>query len=81
MMDAIYKSKHEIAPDVLFIHCWDKTRIKDVVSVLKAVNALVVAACDFDLFNRNQNCKPVIAAFMFDWGTELMANIKLSMTI
>ena len=77
MMDAIYESKHEIAPDVLFTHCGGKTRIKDVVSALKAVNVPVVAVCDFDLLNSSQIFKPVIGAFGLGWGTELAANMKI----
>lgn len=51
IMNAIYEHKKEIAPDILFTHCGGKTRIKDIVIALKAVNVPVVAICDFDLLN------------------------------
>ena len=49
IIDSIYEHKNEIAPDILFTHCGGKTRIKDVVSALKAVNVPVAAICDFDM--------------------------------
>lgn len=67
VMNAIYESKKEIAPDVLFTHCGGKTRIKDVVGALKAVNVPVVAICDFDLLNASQNFKPIIKSFGLTW--------------
>ncbi|MDU7502639.1 MAG: AAA family ATPase, partial [Finegoldia magna] len=38
IIDAVYEYKNEISPDILFTHCGGKTRIKDVVKALKAVN-------------------------------------------
>ncbi len=63
IMDAVYEYKREIAPDILFTHCGGKTRIKDVVSVLKAVNVPVVAICDFDLINSSQIFKAIVSSF------------------
>lgn len=77
IMDAVYENKKEIAPDLLFTHCGGKTRIKDVVSALKAVNIPVVAICDFDLLNASQNFKPIIASFGLDWKTTLSADMKI----
>ena len=77
IMDAVYEHKKEIAPDVLFTHCGGKTRIKDVVSALKAVDVPVVAICDFDLLNASQNFKPIIASFGLDWKTILSADMKI----
>lgn len=76
IMDAVYEHKREIAPDVLFTHCGGKTRVKDVVSALKAVNVPVVAICDFDLLNASQNFKPIVASFRLDWST-LSADMKI----
>lgn len=67
VMNALYESKGEIAPDVLFTHCGGKSRAKDVVSALKAVNVPVVAICDFDLVDSSQDFKPLIEAFGEDW--------------
>ena len=58
VMNAMYESKGEIAPDILFIHCGGKSRAKDVVNALRAVNVPVVAICDFDLLNASQNFPP-----------------------
>ena len=77
IMDAVYEHKKETAPDVLFTHCGGKTRIKDVVSALKAVDVPVVAICDFDLLNASQNFKPIIASFGLDWKTILSADMKI----
>ena len=77
IMNAIYEYKNEIAPDILFTHCGGKTRIKDVVSALKAVNVPVAAICDFDLLNASQNFKPIIASFGIDWGVVLSADMKI----
>lgn len=68
IMDAIYEHKNEIAPDILFTHCGGKTRVKDIVSALKAVNVPVAAICDFDLLNSSQNFKPIAASFGIDWS-------------
>lgn len=77
IMNAIYEYKNEIAPDILFTHCGGKTRIKDVVSALKAVNVPVAAICDFDLLNASQNFKPIIASFEIDWEVVLSADMKI----
>ena len=77
IMNAIYEQKNEISPDVLFTHCGGKTRIKDIVSALKAVNVSVVAISDFDLLNSSQNLKPLTAAFGLDWETTLSKNMKI----
>jgi hypothetical protein len=77
IMNAIYEYKNEIAPDILFTHCGGKTRIKDVVSALMAVNVPVAAICDFDLLNASQNFKPITASFGIDWGVVLSADMKI----
>ena len=77
IMDAVYEYKREIAPDILFTHCGGKTRIKDVVSALKAVNVPVVAICDFDLINSSQIFKAIVASFGLNWDTTLSENMKI----
>lgn len=77
IIDSIYEHKNEIAPDILFTHCGGKTRIKDVVSALKAVNVPVAAICDFDILNASQNFKPITASFGIDWGVVLYADMKI----
>ena len=77
IIDSIYEHKNEIAPDILFTHCGGKTRIKDVVSALKAVNVPVAAICDFDILNASQNFKPITASFGIDWGVVLSADMKI----
>ena len=76
IMDAVYEYKREIAPDILFTHCGGKTRIKDVVSALKAVNVPVVAICDFDLINSSQIFKAIVSSFGLNWDTTLSADMK-----
>lgn len=76
VLKAIYEHKNEIAPDVLFTHCGGKSRIKDVVAALKAVDVPVVAITDFDLLNSSQNFKPLVAAFGVEWKTTLATDMK-----
>ena len=77
IMDAIYEHKNEIAPDILFTHCGGKTRIKDVISALKAVNVSVVAICDFDLLNSKQNFEAITNSFGIDFRVTLSENMKI----
>ena len=77
VMNAMYERKNEIAPDILFTHCGGKTRVKDVVSALKAVNVPVVAVCDFDLLNSSNNFKPIIASFGLEWNESFSAPMKI----
>lgn len=77
IIDAVYKYKNEISPDILFTHCGGKTRIKDVVKALKAVNVPVVAICDFDLLNDSRDFKPITASFGINWKEELSADMKI----
>lgn len=77
IIDSIYEHKNEIAPDILFTHCGEKTRIKDVVSALKAVNVPVAAICDFDILNASQNFKLITASFGIDWGVVLSADMQI----
>lgn len=77
IIDAVYEYKDEISPDILFTHCGGKTRIKDVVKALKAVNVPVVAICDFDLLNESRDFKPITASFGINWKEELSADMKI----
>ena len=77
IVEAIYEYKNEIAPNILFTHCGGKTRIKDVVSALKAVNVPVVAICDFDILNTSENFKSIIASFGIDWDVVLSGDMKV----
>ncbi len=76
VMNAIYENKGEIAPDILFTHCGGKSRAKDVVKALRAVNVPVVAICDFDLLNSSQDFKPLITAFGVDWEIIMNEGMK-----
>lgn len=76
VLDAMCESEDEIAPDILFTHCGGKTRIKDVVKALKAINVPVVAISDFDLINHKQNFKGVTDALRIDWDMALNADMK-----
>ena len=76
VMNAIYENKGEIAPDILFTHCGGKSRAKDVVRALRAVNVPVVAICDFDLLNSSQDFKPLITSFGVNWEEIMNAGMK-----
>lgn len=76
VMNAIYESEGEVAPDVLFTHCGGKSRAKDVVRALRAVNVPVISICDFDLLNSSQYLRPLIEAFGIDWETINSAGMK-----
>lgn len=77
VMNAVYESKGEIAPDILFTHCGGKSRAKDVVNALRAVNVPVVAICDFDLLNASQNFNPLITAFGEKWSNILSNGMQI----
>lgn len=74
---AMYEKENEIASDLLFMHCGGKSRVKDVVKALKAINVPVVAITDFDLLNSSQNFKPLANTFRINWETELFPNMKV----
>ena len=77
VIDAIYESRDEIAPDIMFTHCGGKDRIKTVVYALRALNVTVVAITDFDLLNDSSKFKEITAAFGVDWGTQLATHMKV----
>ena len=76
VMNAIYENKGEIAPDILFTHCGGKSRAKDVVKALRAINVPVVAICDFDLLNSSQDFKPLITSFGVNWEKIMNEGMK-----
>lgn len=76
VMNAQFENKGEVAPDVLFTHCGGKSRAKDVVSALKAVDVPVVAICDFDLVDSSQDFKSLIEAFGKDWESIRLSGLK-----
>ena len=76
IMDSVYESKGEIAPDILFTHCGGKSRAKDVVRALRAVDVPVVAICDFDLLNSSHVFKPLIEAFGMNWEMLLTSGMR-----
>lgn len=76
IMNAIYENKGEIVPDILFTHCGGKSRAKDVIGALKAVNVPVVAICDFDLLNSSHVFRPLIEAFGMNWETLFASNME-----
>lgn len=77
VMNAIFESKNEIAPDILFTHCGGKNRVKDVVKALKAVNVPVAAICDFDLLNNKTVFKQLAEAFGSKWNESLQTDMKI----
>ncbi len=77
VIDSIYEEKQEIAPDILFTHCGGKSRIKDVVEALKAVDVSVIAITDFDILNSSQNMKSLTFALGIEWETQLKENMKV----
>ena len=77
VIDAIYENSRETAPDLLFTHCGGKSRIKDVVIALKAVDVPVVAICDFDVINSTHIFKPITTAFGLNWDNTLYKYMKI----
>lgn len=76
IMNAVYESNGEIAPDILFTHCGGKSRAKDIVRALKAVGVPVVVICDFDLLNSSHVFKPLIEAFGINWEALLASGMQ-----
>lgn len=77
LINAICETKNEIAPDILFVHCGGKGRMKDIVSALKAVNVPVVSICDFDLINDSRTFKDLSSSFRIDWESALKDDMKI----
>lgn len=77
IINAIYEHKNKVTPDILFTHCGGKTRIKDVVSALKAVNIPVAVICDFDLLNAKHNFKPIIDSLAVDWESKINVHMRI----
>jgi hypothetical protein len=77
ILDAIYENPKGTSPDILFTHCGGKSRMKDVVSALRAVNVPVVSICDFDLLNSSHDFKQLAAAFGLDWNNQLDASMQI----
>lgn len=75
IINSLYE-EHEIITDILFTHCGGKSRMKDVVEALRAVNVPVIAITDFDLINASQNFKPLVESFGVDWKSELQSEMK-----
>lgn len=50
-MNTLYENKDRVTSDVLFTHCDGKSRAKDAVHALKAVDVTVVTIYDFGLIN------------------------------
>ena len=76
IIDAIYEKDGEIAPDILFVHCGGKHRVKDIVAALKAINVPVVSICDFDLLNSKPTFKGVVDAYGIDWQRDFELDMK-----
>ena len=76
-MNAMYESKKEISPDILFTHCGGKARVKYIVNALKAVNVPIASICDFDLINSSQIFKPITESFGIDWQYNLASDMKI----
>ena len=68
---AISENNESFAPDLLFIHCGGKHRMKDVISALTAVNVPVAAICDFDILNDKQTFKAITQSCGINWDQDL----------
>lgn len=77
MINAIYEQKKDIAPDILFTHCGGKSRMKDIVYALKAVNVPVIAITDFDLMEKRDDYISLMDAFGIKWKTKIRAELSM----
>jgi len=71
MINAIYESKNDIAPDILFTHCGGKDRMPVIIKALRALKVSVVAIPDFDLINDSSKFKQIVDAFGVNWSDQL----------
>lgn len=67
IIDAMYEHSNKRQPDILFTHCGGKSRMKDIIKALKALNVPVVAICDFDIINNSNDFKAIADAFGIRW--------------
>lgn len=76
VMTAMCEKEETDIPNVLFVHCGGKSRMKDVIKALKSVNVPVVAICDFDVLNSSQILKEIIVSFGLEWNDLYTAGMK-----
>ena len=76
IIDAMYEHSKKRQPDILFTHCGGKTRMKDIIKALKALNVPVVAICDFDIINNSNDFKAIADAFGIRWDELQSAGMK-----
>ena len=77
VIDSIYESKNQLAPDMLFTYCGGKNRMKDVTASLSVLNVPVVAICDFDILDDKQSFKSITNSIGIDWEAEIADNMKI----
>ena len=77
LVDAIYENNGNIAPNILFVHCGGKPRIKSIILALKALNVKVLAVPDFDVFNIEDEFRPLTRAFGIDWDGQSSSSMRV----
>lgn len=66
MLDAISNDNHTPVLDIMFTHCGGKSRMKNVVSALRALKVPVVAIPDFDIIDNKKELIQLCEAFAIE---------------
>ena len=75
IMDALFENKEEQIPDILFVHCGGKSRMKVIIKALSALRIPVVAIPDFDIIDNRAEFKSLFEAFNANWEEEVCAHM------
>ncbi len=76
VIDAITNDSGKTRPDVLFIHCGGKHRIKVAINALVQIGVTVLAVTDFDVLNNKDTFKDIYEGLNGDW-TDVEADWKV----
>ena len=65
--DAIVEKEKLVSPDILYTHCGGKSRLKTVVSSLKALNVKVATIADIDILNKKETISELLTSIGGDF--------------
>lgn len=67
ILEAIYESKNEAIPDVMFTHCGWKQRMSMVIKALINLNVPIKVISDFDLINNINPLREIFETLWWEW--------------
>jgi predicted ATP-dependent endonuclease of OLD family len=67
VINSLYDGNGIISPDILFIHCGGKQRVKMIVSALKSLNVKTITIVDIDVLNDKDVLREIINSYRIKW--------------